>query len=163
MSRETDNYLAHFGVVGMKWGKRSGGSSSGSSKTKSNTELHPKYEKSKLAYDKQTHGEKYTKRVNKELHAGKDLKEARTAVTKRARKNANIQAALGLSLWVAGSFGGHILYAGQGVKMKVDDAVRTKQAANGKKYTDGLFADSRGVGSKPMVNLGYNKDTDTWE
>lgn len=145
-----DRYLAHYGVKGMKWGKRTGG------KTRGNNPRHENYGASQQRYDAAMYGKGHAKRVNNGLHDGKSLKEARDA----SHKVQNRRTMTGMALGVA-AYG--VMAAGPSIKIGIDEAVVSKQKANGKRHTDNLFADKNGIGSKPTVNLGYNSSTDTWE
>lgn len=153
MSAELDNYLAHYGVVGMKWGKRKGG---GSSKTRGKNPRHENYGASQQRYDAAMYGNGHAKRVNNGMHDGKSLTEARSASYKVRNKRTVAKIALGVSTYA-------LMAAGPSLKMGLDSAVLAKRHANGKKRTANLFADSNGIGSKPTVNLGYNPSTDRWE
>lgn len=164
MSTEIDNYLAHYGIVGMKWGKRKGGgSSSKSAKPPKNQPMHESYSKNSQKYDAAMYGAKYTKNVNNSLHAGKDLKSARKDASVKMRRSATIKTGVALAAYGAYVAGPSLAYAGHSAKMKIDEATMAKQKKNGEKYAANLFADSKGIGSKPTINLGYNADTNRWE
>jgi len=72
MSTSTDDFLAHYGVPGMKWGKRSGGSRKETRQAK-NAKIHGarRAQEARLRNLQEAEGDFYVARTNK----GKDKAE----------------------------------------------------------------------------------------
>lgn len=104
---DKNEVLRHYGVLGMHWGKR---------KTEP-TPLHPDYASRAVKLDKTNYGERGSARINRSLHEGKTIKEARSFERKVRETNrvdnsnkvwnksltAGIAAGLGTNLAIRGA------------------------------------------------------------
>lgn len=77
--------LIHYGVLGMKWGKRKARYDQGDSKgsKKSNT-INKKYNDSYQYFDRKTFGNRGVSRINKRMNEGMSYDEAYEKEVKRA-------------------------------------------------------------------------------
>lgn len=151
---EVDNFLEHFGVKGMKWGRRA----------KSSTPLAPQAAgytpRMQKADFRRVGGAKGINKVNQKVADGKSLKSARESVTtERIQRNQKVAA-----LVISGTYAALVL--GPMIKefggIAVDSAVMAKKASNGRKAANNMFAESHGISSYPTIRLSQNPTTGNW-
>lgn len=98
MPTEVDDFLAHYGVPGMKWGKSKG--SSGPSRSEVRKALkapNARYSQSARQFDKAVLGRGGVKAVNKRMNKGQTHKQASSAVFKRQILAGSVAAGLMLA------------------------------------------------------------------
>lgn len=151
-----DDFLAHYGIRGMKWGKRKG----------SNDKQVPVpraagYTDRMQKNDFRRVGkEKGIEKVHQKVADGVPLNKARNQVmVERYNKKAKIVTA-GLGLAYVGLVAGPLLKEMGGIAM--DQAILKKQAANGRKHAATLFSDSRGIANYDTIRLHQNPTTGNW-
>jgi hypothetical protein len=155
---EVDDFLAHFGVAGMKWGKRSGGSPSDAKKSPAPRAAGYTNRMQKNDFRK-VGKQKGIEKVHQKVANGTPLSKAREQVTndRKKRKTIAVQlsiAAIGLAYAapVLKEFGG----------MALDQAVVRKKAANGEKYARNIMADKRGLTNYSTIRMHQNPTTGNW-
>ena len=145
---EVQSFLEHHGVRGMKWGVH-----------RAKTQLHENYSRGQHDYDAKEYGEAHAKRVNKYMHQGMSIGDARERSKKFARKkNAAITAA-----FVAAYYAPQVMNASSRV---LNSALLAKKASNGAKFAAKQaatrLADTHGLTNYQTVRLDYNHGTGVW-
>lgn len=147
---EDEAFLAHYGVKGMRWGKRKGGDSASPA-----TPTTPRTRREETI-DVATYGTKGSARIGQRMEAGRSKGSAR-------RREFGVQSAqaAGTIAAIAGTayvalVGPHIMQAG------LNQAVRSGRAANGAKAAARLFSDTNGIANHKTVNMVFDAVTKTW-
>lgn len=142
MSDEVDDFLAHYGIPGMKWGKR-----------KAATPQAEGYSKGQRTYDTQAYGRKHSKNVNQAMLDGKDIKTARSEAHKITQKRNTKVATAVIGAYVVLHFAPAILTAAapsidrglMNLDKKAGDIAFNAFAKDGMKKAANILADSRGL------------------
>lgn len=98
--------------------------------------------------------------VSKTTLSKEEKQERRAAVKKKVEKVYNV-AAVATSIAIVGPF--VAAAAASALQVKVDSAVRSKQASNGRKYAMNLLSDSRGLTSYQTIDLAFNSSRKRWD
>lgn len=99
MSTEVDDFLAHYGVPGMKWGKRRAGETAESRK-KDNRKTLKKFGKERLAANGGSKKKAIAKSVGKSLALNFVTNSATMAVSSLAPNNPTLRAGVSLAALV---------------------------------------------------------------
>jgi len=141
-----DEFLEHYGVPGMKWGKR-----------KSKTTLATGYSKSQYNYDRGQMGNRYAKRVNKRVGKGDSVEDARTNEQRSRNRRHNTRLAIGAGVILFGPDIANIAVR------SLNTAVLAKQASNGRKQAEKQMRDSRvGLTNYETVRMNFDPTKDIW-
>ncbi len=154
---EVDDFLAHFGVKGMKWGKRQTAQSKKqipAPRAAGYTDRMQKNDRRRVG------GDKGLEKVHQKVAEGTSLKKARDEVSHdRAVRNGRIATAVAGGAYVA-YVAGPLLAAVGG--MALDTAVVRKKASNAEKRAQNLFADKNGIANYATIRLQPNPTTGNW-
>lgn len=153
---EVEDFLAHYGVRGMRWGKRKGGSASDSKKVvvpraEGYTDRMQKNDRRRVG------GDKGLEKVHERVASGVPLKKARDQVAIERWNRNSKRAALGI---VAAMYVAPVLAAYGGIAL--DQAVMAKKASNGRKQAANLFADKNGIANYQTIRMEQNPTTGHW-
>lgn len=149
-----EDYLEHYGVKGMKWGKRN---------SKSSVELADGYSKGQHRTDTEAFGKKRAAKINKRVAGGMDLKTAR----KKAGRSRDAATLVKFGAAYVGALAVmNAPYLMDRASVGVNTATLHRQQQNrkkaGAKVAADLFSDSRGIGNYPTVRLNYDRQSDSW-
>lgn len=156
MAETAEDFLSHYGVKGMRWGKR-----------RSSVSSAPRaegYTDRMLKTDRKYVGKKGINKVNEKVASGTDLAKARKEVKDaKAVRDVKVRTAVALGAYAAIKFGPVIVAAAE---MGLNEAVMAKKKSNGKKAADRMFADNRsrshGLSTGPTIRLQQNPTTGNW-
>lgn len=148
MAKSVDNFLAHYGVKGMKWGKRRAASNAPASG----------YSKYHQTQDLAAFGKGGPKRINRAMNKGKTRDEA----LKTERKIRNTKTATLVLGAAAVYYGPRIADAHQKNRFRLYTAMNTAQAAKGRKFSADLLASSRGIANYETIALTLDPVKDLW-
>lgn len=152
-----DLELFHYGVKGMKWGVRRESRASRDAPNEN-------YTSRQRAGDRNAHGKRYEKRVNREMNKGSDLKTARKKVRdsreKRKTTMTNALVVASAAAYIGYVYSNEIMHlaaiAGKNVQNKRQTRAGAREAA-------AIFSDDRGIANYSTVQLQFNKTKNLWE
>ena len=156
-----EEFLAHYGIPGMRWGKRTKSSASANT---TQGELPPRavgYTDKMQKNDFRRVGkQKGIEKVHQKVADGTPLKKAREQVaTERYNRNAKITTGVLAGAYVASIIGPTLKEMGG---IALDQAVVRKKASNGKKHAATLFSDSHGIANYDTIRMHQNPTTGNW-
>lgn len=151
MTDNVDDFLAHYGVKGMKWGQRRA-TRVQERKDNAKIAIDAGYTKKKRALDASNIGAKGVYRVDKRIARGEDIRKART---KEYASSTARGVAVGAAI-LAVAYGPALANAGAAGLSKNINAKRGAEAARK------LFADNKGLTSYSTVALAFDKATGTF-
>lgn len=145
---EAYEFLAHYGVKGMQWGKR-----------KTETPQAEGYSRGQRTYDSQAYGRKHSKMVNQGMLDGKDIKTSRADAHKVTQKRNKKIATTVIGAYVVAQFAPIILASvapslNRGLynlDKKAGDVAFNAFAKDGMKKAATILADSRGLTSYETI------------
>lgn len=152
---EVEDFLAHYGIKGMRWGKRKGGGSDAKKvavpRAEGYTDRMQKNDRRRVG------GDKGIEKVHQKVANGTSLKKARDEVaferwTKNSRRVALAAVATMYVVPVLATYGG----------IALDQAVLAKKKSNGEKHARNMFADKNGIANYETIRLQQNPTTGNW-
>lgn len=153
-----DDYLMHYGVLGMKWGIRKYQNEDGSLTEAGKQHYSSKYSPEQIRRDRKVYGNRGVERINKRMKYDLDsISGARSAEADRiskARRTAVVTGNIGRTLGsIAGGVGGYVI--GKKVVSKyVNDPVVSSLAAPA--IATGMASIGNYLGSTLGKNAGMN-------
>lgn len=140
----SDDFLEHYGVLGMHWGKR---------KARAEAPRASNYGVGQQRYDQVHYGKRGSDRINEHLTKGLTIQEARKAETSYRRRRT--------ALIVGGTYAALMLAKHGPTLMQglANGYVGKKNMAAGAKAAANLFADNRGIGNHKVIDLGFDAAT----
>ena len=147
-----EEFISHYGVPGMKWGKR---------KASSETPRASGYSDRMVSNDTKRLGKKSVKNINDAVAGGKSLKTARNEeydrrATQRSKRNAAIVGA-----GVLGVMYGPLI--AEVAVRSLNSAVLAKRTSNGKKYAEQMMRDrTTALTNYDTVHMRFDPTTDIW-
>jgi hypothetical protein len=152
---EVDAFLSHYGVRGMRWGKKKGkAEKTPAPRAAGYTNRMQENDRRRVG------GDKGIEKVHQKVAEGKKLSKAREEVmTERYNRNAKIATGIAAGAYTAYVFG-PVLKAAAGIAL--DQAVVAKKASNGRKHAANLFAEKRGIANYETIRLQQNPTTGNW-
>lgn len=148
---EDENFLAHYGVKGMRWGKKKGGDTAAEPKTPTKPRT-----RNEEANDVAAYGSKGSQRIGERMETGRTKGSARRR--EFGRQTAEGAATIAVLAGVA-----YVTLVGPHVMQnKLNNAVRSGRAANGAKAAAKLFSDTNGIANHKTVNMVFDAVTNTW-
>ena len=141
------DFLAHYGVKGMRWGKKKGGDPASPSAPRTRNET---------IRDNIAFGPRGSARVAKRMEEGQTKKQARRREVGRQSAIAAGTATAILGTAYLALVGPQVLQSG------LNRAVNSQRARNGAKAAAKLFSDNNGIANHKTVNLVYNAATKSW-
>lgn len=130
---EAEEFLAHYGVKGMRWGKR---------------KQHENYEDNQVKRDVQVYGKRGAKRINKQLHDGASISVARG--DEKTRRDA----VMGKNKYVRQ--GGKAAAAIGGVaaaNVAISGLGKVAASQSGQKFLNSTFGNGAGAAVKSVADL----------
>lgn len=153
MSEVTDDFLAHHGVLGMKWGKH---------KARAALPLASGMTKNQHNYNRNSYGNRGAARINESVTNGKTVKDAREAEKKHIRKTTAIRGGVIAGAYLAYTAAKYTpMIKGVGTIL-INEAVMAKQRSNGRKMAQKMFSDSHGIANYATIRLEHNPTTGNW-
>lgn len=153
---EVDDFLAHFGVKGMKWGKHNSKQVAvpAAPRAAGYTDRMQKNDFRRVGK------QKGIEKVHQKVADGTPLNKAREQVANdRYKKKAQITTAV-LGGAYALSIAAPMIKEFAGIAL--DQAVVRKKASNGQKYAAKMFSDSHGIASYSTIRMEQNPTTGNW-
>lgn len=147
-------YLAHYGVKGMKWGKR---------KSKSSVERAEGYSDHQYKTDVEAYGKKRADKINAKVAKGGSLKDAR----KEAGNSRDRRALISFGAAYVGAVAiMNAPYLLDRASVGVNTATLLRQQQNRKKAGEAaaakLFSDTRGIANYSTVRLNFDSKSNSW-
>jgi len=133
IEEEFEDYLAHFGVPGMKWGQR---------KRELNAD-NPNYTNDQRKRDKQVYGRGGAKRINKNLNRGDSISTARGSEKLRRDKVLGRNKYVRQGGKVAGTLGGVVV-----ANVGISALSKVAKSSGGQKFVSKIF----GSGAGPAIS-----------
>lgn len=154
---EVEEFLAHYGIKGMRWGKRKSSATASDAKKVAVPRAEGYTDRMQKNDRRRVGGDKGLEKVHERVAGGVSLKKARDQVAvERWNKNAK-RASLAV---VAGMYVAPVLAAYAGIAL--DQAVVAKKASNGRKQAANMFADKNGIANYQTIRLQQNPTTGNW-
>lgn len=154
---EVDDFLAHYGVRGMRWGKRKGSNDKQVAvppRAAGYTDRMQKNDFRRVGKDKGI------EKVHQKVADGTSLNKARQQVMEeRYNKKARIAGQLTIAA-VGLAYAAPMLKEFGGIV--IDQAVIAKKQSNGRKHAANLFADKNGIANYETIRLQQNPTTGNW-
>lgn len=156
MSEEVvDDFLAHYGVSGMKWGRRKGSNNKQVAIPRAVGYTNRMQKNDFRRVGKQ----KGIEKVHQKVASGVPLSKAREQVVSDRHKRNAMKVQLGIAA-VGLAYAAPVLKEIGG--MALDQAVVRKKAANGRKYAQNVMADKRGLTNYSTIRMEKNPTTGNW-
>lgn len=152
-----EEYLAHAGVKGMKWGKRKARVKTSRSQRKAENKamdstLAPGNSRNRNAYDRAKWGTTAARNINRRMHKGETYESAKKSERNKALGKT---AAVAATLLAINKYGPTVV---DKIFDGVGNANQAAAAAKGAKAAANIFADSRGLTSYSTIALSQSPE-----